>query len=246
MRPRYVIVLGLFAVLNNGAYAWATHLSSAASDADSLTSSQTGSSTPEYYVSGYGGYAFSGSLKNLEYTGLLEGVNLGDIKHNGGGFFGGKFGAYMHDSYFGAEVEAFYARLSIPNQTLSVSGTARNFGVPVSGSAILPSSDQNLYGGALNILLRYPGKVLQPYVGIGLAIVHLENTGGADSSSTSPGLSALAGIRAKVTERISVFGEFKYIYSSFEFKNLQGAPQGTGLKGDLNIPTLVGGVAFNF
>ena len=255
MRKR-VIASILFLIWTSATPTWATHesppgtsqadmSSTAAAPSGSATGSSGGSSAIEFYAGAYGGYAFPGSFTDIKYTGPLSGIGLSDIKHDGGGLFGAKIGGYLRNSYIGGEVEGFYTSLSTPEQTLIVTGPG--------GSASFrnASGSQDVWAGAINLLLRYPGKVVQPYIGVGLAVVHL--SGPSDSSvastsggATAPGLNALVGVRAKVSEHFSVFGEFKYVYASFELKDVVPGVPGVGAEMNLSMPAAVAGVAWHF
>jgi opacity protein-like surface antigen len=100
----------------------------------------------------------------------------------------------------------------------------------------------------LNAVVRYPGKIFQPYAGIGgglfyfqasdLQVQNLTKTSGSD---LQPGLNAFGGLKVFVTEHIAVFGEYKYNRATI--KRLDDV---SGLKGDYSIMHLLGGIAYHF
>jgi opacity protein-like surface antigen len=73
---------------------------------------------------------------------------------------------------------------------------------------------------ALNLILRYPDKSIQPYVGVGLAYVTAKvSDEGFAISDGSPGLKLLAGLKGFLTNNLAVFGEVKYTYTSFQLED---------------------------
>ena len=62
---------------------------------------------------------------------------------------------------------------------------------------------------------------LQPYGGVGLGVffANLSNNGNSVSDNAVPGLNALAGVRYYFTERIALFGEYKYNWAALELTN---------------------------
>ena len=63
---------------------------------------------------------------------------------------------------------------------------------------------------------------LQPYGGVGLGVffANLSNGGGNSVSDNAvPGLNALGGLRYFFTERVALFGEYKYNWAALEFTN---------------------------
>ena len=62
---------------------------------------------------------------------------------------------------------------------------------------------------------------LQPYAGVGLGVyfANLSNNGNSVSDNAVPGLNALAGVRYYFTERIALFGEYKYNWAAMELTN---------------------------
>ncbi len=72
---------------------------------------------------------------------------------------------------------------------------------------------------ALNLIARYPGERFQPYAGVGFGIFWARISGQdiGTSSDVSPGLNALGGMRFSLTERLALFGEYKYNQAAFDF-----------------------------
>ncbi|NGZ08949.1 MAG: hypothetical protein CV088_06110 [Nitrospira sp. LK70] len=89
---------------------------------------------------------------------------------------------------------------------------------------------------------------LQPYGGVGLGVffAHLSNNGNGASDNAVPGFNALAGLRYFVTERIALFGEYKYNFAPFDYTADGSHGGGAGVKADYTINHVVGGLSFHF
>lgn len=63
----------------------------------------------ELYVAGFGGYTIGHGFNNVEGTGALSGINLGDIDQKDSGVYGAKVGYFMPRrlNWLGVEMEAF-------------------------------------------------------------------------------------------------------------------------------------------
>jgi opacity protein-like surface antigen len=96
---------------------------------------------------------------------------------------------------------------------------------------------------ALNVILRYPGDRLQPYIGGGpvVAFIKVFDDGG---TSSEIGYNALAGIRWLVTRNIGVFAEAKYLRASYIAEDVFSP--GLGIKGDYKASHLFLGTSFHF
>lgn len=86
---------------------------------------------------------------------------------------------------------------------------------------------------------------VQPYGGVGLGVFfgHLSNNGNGLSDNAVPGFNGLAGLRYFVTERIALFGEYKYNFAPFDYTTNGGA---AGVKADYHINHFVGGLSLHF
>lgn len=117
---------------------------------------------------------------------------------------------------------------------------------PATLSVIAGTGEQvRIVTSALNILARYPHGRLQPYAGIGLAMVTATVSGpGLAVSDSSPGLHLLAGAKFFLTERVAVYCEGRYTYASFQFEDAGLAR--AGIKGVYQAPGFVAGMAWHF
>jgi hypothetical protein len=154
------------------------------------------------YIGGFGGYRFSGSLTDVEAEGIGLRGTASDVKYDGSFLGGVKLGGWFN-RYFGLQAEGWYSRVKTPaqNVTVNVSGF---------GSATVPTESDaaDTYTGAVNLMLRVPARPIEPYVGVGVAVMHWRD---ADvKETTDPGLNLLAGIQGHLGHNVMAFAEFKY------------------------------------
>jgi hypothetical protein len=186
------------------------------------------------YVAIFGGMNFSAGFRSNDLT-FMGVQGTGSNLSSDPGFIGGlKVGSYFGNSPFGVEAESYYSQLSVPTQTGVISGPGGSV------SAVWNGGTGHVWTAAGNLLLRYPGTQIQPYVGVGGAFVYYWDS---FRSATAPGLNLLGGVRAKITDDISLFGEFKYLYSRLTLGNLGVA--GLSARTTLGMPAVVIGVSFN-
>ena len=94
-----------------------------------------------------------------------------------------------------------------------------------------PSADANLLvlNSMVNLLARFPGDTIQPYVGAGIGVsvaqlrdINFHTRSGAMTGKASDVAFAyqfLAGVRAYVQKKVYLFGEYKYFGSSYDWKS---------------------------
>ena len=109
-------------------------------------------------------------------------------------------------------------------------------------TALVPGTSLNVLTWATNVVVRYPGKQFQPYVGAGLGVffARAKFAGLSDSDNAVPGLNALAGLRYFPIDHLAIFAEYKYNRAAFEF------PTAIGFEGDYSANHFLGGVAYHF
>jgi opacity protein-like surface antigen len=209
----------------------------------------------EFYVAGFGGYTIGHGFDNVEGTGIASGLNLGDFSLKNSGVYGLKIGYFLPRrlTWLGFEVEGFNTTPHIEETNL-ISGThLRVTTLAFNAIARLKTMCQRhedhgrKTGGTEDTVYRYHEFCrLQPYVGVGLGVffARASDEAGSVSDNGVPGLNALAGLRFYVTERIALFGEYKYNRATFDFDNIGGA--NIGLKGDYSASHIVGGLSLHF
>ena len=193
---------------------------------------------------------------------LTQSLQTSDVSLKQSPIYGGKAGYFFSDEGFqwlGVEVEAFTSEPKIKSQTLSAN---QNFTyipnnpqppglcVPgidclaqgtATGTIQLQESSMRLITVAFNVVARYPGKTLQPYVGVGAGAFYFKSTGQIEGSQVVPGLNASAGLKILATEEWGVFLEGKYNLASIS--NFDPA---FGLSGQYSAFSAVGGLAYHF
>jgi len=135
----------------------------------------------------------------------------------GGGL---KVGAYFNpvNRVFGGKLDLFGngGKLTAPRTT---SGGVTRF----------VDQDLTLINALFNVLARYPGDLIQPYVGIGAGVSlgifdgDIQSAAGRHGSYSAIGFAAqgLAGVRLKITEHFFGFAEYKYFAAMFNTKECQ-------------------------
>lgn len=130
-----------------------------------------------------------------------------------------KVGLFPHftNRVIGIELDSFGhgGALSFPN-----SANGQNNGTGRSNLLILNTM--------FNLVARYPGEVLAPYVGIGAGWSHgtLLNpniTGRADKdfdTAHALGHQYLAGVRAMISPKVFIFGEYRYFSANYHWEGL--------------------------
>ncbi len=111
-----------------------------------------------------------------------------------------------------------------------------------------PSADANLLviNSMINLLLRYPGDTLQPYVGAGAGVsyaqlrdLNLQTNGATLSGKGSDAAFAyqfLAGARVYANKQLYLFSEYKYFGSSYDWKS-ESSSGGSGPTTSLTFRT---------
>jgi len=127
----------------------------------------------------------------------------------GGGLKAGIFPTFGN-GYLGVQVDVFghNGSLSSPPAVTAPVGANQAAG------------DLSIVNGMVNVLLRYPGALIQPYIGVGtgVSVGTLTNTAislGGTTLSDKGSNAALAyqflgGVKGRITERIFLFTEYKY------------------------------------
>jgi len=205
--------MGLFSVLGAGAIAYAVWEKSRPDQPRLLNG--------EFYAGGFLGAAFTPS-QNLRYSdGFILNNGLTRTSQGSATLFsnqfntsltgGVKLGYFTHTiPYLGLEVESSVNNSYVNRRSLSTSR-------PIQGSTVatVPNDSWINWTTALHIVGRYgflsdqevPFGRLQPYVGIGPAVVVLYDE--VDSAKNF-GLDLMAGVRYMFTKHIGAFVEYKY------------------------------------
>jgi outer membrane protein W len=212
---------------------------------------------------------FPQALKDLNSDGrgaLLQTFKASDISLKSSLTIGGKAGYFFTEEklpWLGIELEAFRTSPKIKAQTLStVHDIAYQPNTPATAAQCLPpvpfpncpasalnrsslalqESSLRVVTIAFNVVARYPGSTVQPYVGVGGAAMYFSSSGGSvQGRQWYPGLNLQAGTKLKVTEEWGLFAEGKY-----NLANVSNFDPTFGLSGMYSIFHLVGGIAYHF
>jgi opacity protein-like surface antigen len=211
-------------------------------------------------------YGFGPSNTEFGDT-LTQNFRTSDLSLKQSVLFGGKGGYFFNDEglpWLGVELEAFTTTPTIKTQTVMTNQDITfvlgpnhlpNPGCPFPPPTNQCTSQENLKSTlpvtqsslrlvtvAFNVVARYPGKIFQPYVGVGAGGFYFSSSGQFDGRQVVPGLNAQAGLKVLATEEWGLFVEGKYNYATIT--NLD--PVGFGLSGVYSAINFVAGVAYHF
>jgi len=168
----------------------------------------------------------------------------------GGGLGGGiKAGIYpaFANRILGIEAELFGHNGDIVAPLTTTGGVTR------SANATL-----NVVNAMVNLLLRYPHEVVQPYVGVGAGVsggflrgANIQNsqqgTFTDNAGDAAFAFQFLGGVRVNVSDRFFLFSEYKYFLANYKWKSED--PLGAGGPSaslDFRTNIVAGGVGFRF
>jgi opacity protein-like surface antigen len=182
------------------------------------------------------GYTAPDDLTNVKGTGAASAFSVSDLELQSSVAYGGKVGYFLPSvKWLGFETEVSNTTPHAKQQPATVSG----FGLSVPGT--VTGFHLRVLTWGLNAVVRYPGKIVQPYAGVGLGMFFAQATfQGQSDSDTAPGLNALAGLRVFATDHLAIFAEYKYHRAAFTF------PTAIGLEADYSANIFMGGLSYHF
>ena len=169
---------------------------------------------PDRYIGLYGGLTIPERMQDVRGTGNFSALTFTDLKLARSAILGAKLGFFRSPkSWLGVETEFFYTNPHVKQQDLTGTGPGGSLTQNFAGAHIRMAT------WALNLIARYPGERFQPYAGVGFGIFWARISGPdfATGADGSPGLNALGGMRFALTERLALFGEYKYNQAAFDF-----------------------------
>ncbi|MDX2252838.1 MAG: outer membrane beta-barrel protein [Nitrospira sp.] len=229
------------------------HLAFSAILLGGATTTQVSATYAETYIAGQFGVTLpnipwkglsDGDLTNSSVafpTGTVNipsGTTVDDQSLQQSFLYGGKIGHYFSKvRWFGIEAEIFYSTPHLKQQSITFRTSAPTTFLPSGGGppVTVPPGEFSTAGqipGAnfhvltiapLNLMFRYPGTRLQPYLGFGpgIFIARIKDPsisqGDNSQSSTKLGLNALVGLRYYFTRNLAIFAEGKFNYVRFSF-----------------------------
>lgn len=192
----------------------------------------------EMYIAGQAGVNFADRINSIGGTGPQAGVPDLDPSPNpdfdlqNSITYGAKVGYFPGHSWYGIEGEIFHTSPHLKQIEFVPAEPGVHFRVTTVGA---------------NFIARYPGRTLQPYVGVGIgaAIAHISNTAAVRSDTdVAAAWNVLTGLRAFITPKIAVFGEYKYTGATLKFEGAYG-PDG-GFSGNYRAQHILGGLSYHF
>lgn len=189
----------------------------------------------EMYVAGQAGVNFADRINSIGGTGPQAGVPDLDPAPNpdfdlqNSITYGAKLGYFPGHSWIGIEGEVL-------NTTPHIKQLDSDPGIHMRVTTV-----------GANVIARYPGRTLQPYIGagIGAAIAHIGETATVQSdTSVATAWNVLAGLRAFITPTIAVFGEYKYTGATLKFDQAFGSDG--GFSGNYRAQHVLGGLSYHF
>jgi opacity protein-like surface antigen len=198
---------------------------------------------------------------------LTQNFKTTDLKLTSSPMFGGKATYFLDDpswTWLGFEVEAFTTKPNISNTKQQTVDTTQDItfspstqtitdaclqGVPSlcpqvavnKGTLTITETSLRVTTLAANLIARYPGTVLQPYVGAGVGAFYFRGSGQFEGHQFSPGFNGLAGLRILLTEQWALMVEGKYNLS-----NVSILDPVYGLDGTYSIFHVVVGGSYRF
>ena len=206
---------------------------------------------------------FPGAVRPSPALGTLtQSLSTSDLGLKDSYLFGGKTGYFFSKegfSWLGVEVEAFTSDPTIKKQTVTTlhdltyipraplppgicqPGLDCIAQQRLTGKLDVPESSLRLIAFAFNVVARYPGKIFQPYVGVGAGAFYFSGSGAIDGRQVVPGLNVLWGLKILPTEDWGLFIEGKYNRATItNFDPLYG------LNGGYSSLNVVSGLAYHF
>ena len=219
---------------------------------------------PQGYIAGQLGVSIPGSLSNVDVTSQLignppmptpPGTQFSDFDLHNSFLIGAKAGYFSRSiRWFGVEAEVFHTTPHVKQQpvttTLGSGFIWSDTGTPTSNPIISPGlSFRMITLAPLNLVFRYPGHRLQPYVAVGpgIFLARLKQLGDSQSS-TKLGLNSQVGLRYFMSRHWALFGEYKFNYVRLDFKETNvGRPIGLdGFDATYIAHNFVFGVGYHF
>jgi opacity protein-like surface antigen len=202
----------------------------------------------ETYVGGQFGLTLPQSLRNGTVTqDGFGGLDVSDQPLKSSLMVGAKLGHYFTRArWIGIETGVSYTTPHIKEGSLTFSGPG--------GSAPSPSLSgihQRIITWDADVIFRYPGYRLQPYIGIGPSF-YFADLKGPDAppgqSTTSIGFNAEGGLRYYLTRQWTLFGEGKYNYARMNYSSNHSDPNADpfAFRATYSAVTLSLGVSYHF
>lgn len=197
----------------------------------------SGAAQAETYIAGQVGLTIPQDLSNVNFGGpgfTAFGGPGPDFELTKSFMYGAKLGHYFDNlKWLGVETEIFRNSMRIKEQPLALAVTG-----------VEPGASLGVTVWAANLVARYQMGRLQPYAGVGPALLFArvksespDSTFG-EAQSTTLGLNTQLGLRYLLTGHVALFGEWKYNHARLSFDSIPNATY--------NVHHLVLGVGYHF
>ena len=202
---------------------------------------------------------FPAAAPSVNGATLTQTFKTSNVQLDSSPIYGAKAGYFFTDEklpWLGVEVEVFTNEPNIKAQTLStrqeINYTPNTVTLPcapgtcpearsINGTLGLSESSLRVITVAANVIVRYPGRFLQPYLGVGVGAFYFRSSGQIEGQQVVPGLNAQFGLKVLATKEWGFFVEGKY--NMAEVSNLDPT---FGFGGMYSIFHAVGGIAYHF
>lgn len=186
----------------------------------------------------YGAFSILGTIPKDENL-TVGGTTIFDTNVKGSAGAGLKVGIFpkFAGGVFGIEGEVFGhgGKLNAPGQA---------------------QGDLTVINFMVNVLARYPGEIIQPYVGVGIGVsggqlsdANIQVASSQLTGKAGDGAGAfqfLGGVRAYVTKMIYLFGEYKYFAANYKWES-EGISTGSpSVNFDFRTQIVSGGIGISF
>jgi opacity protein-like surface antigen len=202
----------------------------------------------ETYVAGQFGVTLPQSLSNGTVTqDGFGGLDVSDQPLKSSLMVGAKLGHYFTRArWIGIETGVSYTTPHIKEGSLTFSGPGGSLPSPS-----LAGIHQRIITWDADVIFRYPGYRLQPYIGIGPSFYFADLKGPTappGQSAASIGFNAEGGLRYYLTRQWTLFGEGKYNYARMNYSSNHSDPNADpfGFRATYSAVTLSIGISYHF
>jgi opacity protein-like surface antigen len=202
----------------------------------------------ESYVAGQFGVTLPQSLSNGTVTqDGLGGLDISDQPLKSSAMVGAKLGHYFTKArWLGIETGLSYTTPNVKEGSITFSGPGGSATTPT-----LSGLSQRIVTWDTDVIFRYPGYRLQPYIGIGPSLLFASLQGPTappGQSSTAIGFNVEGGVQYYLTRQWTLFGEGKYSRARMSYTSNDSNPNADpfGFRATYSAFTLSIGIGYHF
>ena len=202
----------------------------------------------ESYVAGQFGVTLPQSLGNGTATqDGIGGLDISDQSLKSSALVGAKLGHYFTKArWMGIETGLSYTTPHVEEGSITFSGPGGSVTSPT-----LSGLSQRIITWDIDLIFRYPGYRLQPYLGIGPSLYFASLNGPTappGQSTTSIGFNVEGGLRYYITRRWALFGEGKYNWARMDYSSNHSDPNADpfGFRATYSALGLSVGISYHF